>query len=361
MNLVLLAGLGGTLAALEATGQAARVLRTDMRAYCRTFEDVTYLGYGPDDRAVARRWVHDLKDMERFSVAPIPRRMHPWAWSLAMAAARAATFRDASVVRVVAASGALPAYLAHRWYGVPYVVHVGYDAAAVAEALGHPARARLHRWLMRLTLPRAAAVTASRPGLAQGAVILPNGVDSVRFAPQRRTPGPQAVLFVGRLAPEKNLALLIRACRSAGLRLLLVGDGPERGALEALAMQEDADVKFLGVQPHELLPTICAGADIFALPSLTEGSPKALLEAMACGLACVVSPAATVIEHRKTGVVVEADDPEAWASAFRQLARKRDLAHVYGDAARAYVVEHHDAARCLQAEVALVASRSRRG
>ena len=128
MNLVLLAGLGGTLASLEATGQAARVLRTDLRAYCQAFEGVTYLGYGPDDRMVARRWLHDLTGFQRFRVPSVPRSLHPWAWSLVMALARADVFRDASVVRVMSASGALPAYLAHRWWGVPYVVHVGYDA-----------------------------------------------------------------------------------------------------------------------------------------------------------------------------------------------------------------------------------------
>ena len=361
MNLVLLAGLGGTLASLEATGQAARVLRTDLRAYCQAFEGVTYLGYGPDDRMVARRWLHDLTGFARFRVPSVPRSLHPWAWSLVMALARADVFRDASVVRVMSASGALPAYLAHRWWGVPYVVHVGYDAATVAEVLGHPVRARAQRWLRRLTLSKATAVTASRPGLVPEAILLENGVDVERFTPQRRTPGPAAVLYIGRLAREKNLDVLVRACRLASVRLILAGDGPERPALEALALAEDADVVFLGVQPHELLPTICATADLFALPSLTEGSPKALLEAMSCGLPCVVSPAATVVEHRKTGIVVPENDPEAWAAAFRHLARKRDLAQVYGDAARAYVVEHHDAKRILQAEVALVASRARRG
>lgn len=360
MTLVLLAGLGGTLAALEATGQAVRVLRTDMRAYCQAFEAVTYLGYGPDDPMVARRWLHDIKTFATFYVPSAPRHVHPWVWSVAMAPMRATVFRDASVVRVMSASGALPAYLASRWWGVPYVVHVGYDAATVAEVLGHPIRARSQRWLRRLTLSRATAVTASRPGLWPNAILIENGVDVDHFAPQPRAPGPAAVLYIGRLAREKNLEVLIRACRRAGVRLILAGDGPERPALEDLAVAEDADVVFLGVQPHELLPTICAAADLFVLPSLTEGSPKALLEAMSCGMACVVSPAATVVEHRKTGVVVAENDPEAWAAALRQLARKRDLAHVYGDAARAYVVEHHDAARLLQAEVALVASRARR-
>jgi len=185
-------------------------------------------------------------------------------------------------------------------------------------------------------------------------------VDSVRFAPQRRTPGPQAVLYVGRLAPEKNLPLLIRASQRAGLRLLVVGDGPERGALEELAMREDADVRFLGVQPHEVLPTACAQADIFALPSLTEGSPKALLEAMAVGLPCVASHAAAeAIGASPWAVlaaspVVDSRHQLGLRDALEAVLAGDARATAFGAAGRSHVEARHDLKKTLSAEVDFV-------
>jgi D-inositol-3-phosphate glycosyltransferase len=93
------------------------------------------------------------------------------------------------------------------------------------------------------------------------------------------------VLFVGRLVPKKNLRALVAALVAAEVRLLVVGDGPERDALAPLGDR----VTRLARLPHERMPEAYAAADLFALPSVGEGLPLSLIEALASGLPSVVS------------------------------------------------------------------------
>jgi glycosyltransferase involved in cell wall biosynthesis len=127
---------------------------------------------------------------------------------------------------------------------------------------------------------------------------IPRGVDTARFDPikrsseLRRTWGADdstpVVIHVGRLAPEKNLSLLLssfRRCKqsSAAARLVMVGDGPLRERLE----RENPDVIFTGTLTGEALSQAYASADVFALSSLSETFGNVTLEAMASGLAIV--------------------------------------------------------------------------
>ena len=93
------------------------------------------------------------------------------------------------------------------------------------------------------------------------------------------------VLFAGRLVPKKNLRTLVAALADTNVRLVVVGDGPDRDALAPLG---DRAVQIARL-PHERMPDVFAAADAFALPSVGEGLPLSLIEALASGLTCVVS------------------------------------------------------------------------
>ncbi len=137
--------------------------------------------------------------------------------------------------------------------------------------------------------------------------------------------------WTGRLAPEKNVELLISAlprCRRPILRLLLVGDGPLRAELEALARRRGVDqlVTFCGAHA-DVLPFLHA-ADIFAFPSRSESFGISLVEAMGCGLPCIAlavrpgraqNASAEILAGGACGLIV-ADDPAAFARAIDSLA-----------------------------------------
>ena len=112
------------------------------------------------------------------------------------------------------------------------------------------------------------------------------------------------ICFVGRLAEQKNVGALLDAVSGLDVELLVIGDGPLRPALEARARAQDATARFLGVVPHRDLPAIMAGSSLFVLPSLYEGHPKTLIEAMACGVAVIgtdVPGIRDLLRHEETG------------------------------------------------------------
>jgi glycosyltransferase involved in cell wall biosynthesis len=171
---------------------------------------------------------------------------------------------------------------------------------------------------------------------------IPNGVDLSRFATVRApSDGPVVIGTVAALRAEKNIARLVRALARlpAGVpaRLVIVGDGPERMALEALAIAEGVggQVEFAGhcADPARLY----AGFDIFALSSDTEQMPLSVLEAMASGLpvaATDVGDVADMLDVTNRPYVVAREDG-ALADALARLAVRGDLRAVLGAANRA--------------------------
>jgi glycosyltransferase involved in cell wall biosynthesis len=158
------------------------------------------------------------------------------------------------------------------------------------------------------------------------------------------------VLAVGRLSKEKghidllDAIALIRAARDcAGIRFILVGDGPERAVLQQRSHELGlADcVVFTGHQ--EDMGIYYGLADAFVLPSHSEGSPNVLLEAMAAGLPIVSTDAggaAELVSDGNTALVVERQAPQALSHALSALLDDRDLAGRLGKAARCAAREY---------------------
>jgi glycosyltransferase involved in cell wall biosynthesis len=135
--------------------------------------------------------------------------------------------------------------------------------------------------------------------------VIPNGVDTNTWCPAPHSPSPElqelrqrfagrrVFLYMGRVATEKNVEALIKAwrlVRPAGCVLVIVGDGPLRGALQANG--DEPDVVWWGYEPSlERRVAFQQLAEVFLLPSLVEGLSLALLEAMAAGTACIATDA----------------------------------------------------------------------
>ena len=193
---------------------------------------------------------------------------------------------------------------------------------------GGPRFRAVIRWADRIGVlgPHVARTLESEGVPADKLELLPNGVDTSRFtepSPEERAqlredlglePEVLVGVFVGRLVPLKRVDLLLRAwSRTAASErghLLVVGDGPEAGALAALA-QEVAPHSVHMLGRRDAPERVLKAADLFFLPSQREGLSMALLEAMACGLAPIVSdlePNRAVVEDGVTGFVFRTDD-----------------------------------------------------
>ena len=172
------------------------------------------------------------------------------------------------------------------------------------------------------------------------------GVDVDRFAPgeQPRASGPVTIACVGRLVPEKGQSLLIEAVgalRDDGLdvRLVLVGDGPQRAGLESLVEASGLRdrVEFRGAVAHTEIERILRDADIFCLPSFAEGVPIVLMEAMAMELpvvACQVMGIPELISDDVTGRLVRPGSRDDLVAALSALAANPERRAALGGAAR---------------------------
>jgi glycosyltransferase involved in cell wall biosynthesis len=220
--------------------------------------------------------------------------------------------------------------------------------SAVLKTLGGP----IERWGER----SAEAVVVITPRLCR--LLLSDGVDEdrVHVIPPGVNPslfdgpfedpfagvGRPRVLFVGRLAPQKGVRNLVAAAgllEDPSAQVLLVGDGPERPALEREAERIGLGdrLHFLGFVAHDRLPAVLAHADLLVLPSLYEELGTVLLEAMQAGLPIVASKTGgipDVIEDGVNGLLVPPGEPELLARAIDRLLADRGLAYRLSEGAR---------------------------
>ncbi|AYN42398.1 glycosyltransferase family 1 protein [Streptomyces dangxiongensis] len=236
--------------------------------------------------------------------------------------------------------------------GVPAVAVYQTDLAGYARTymgVGEAAAWRrlraVHAAADRTLAPSSAALTDLKAHGVPRVRLWPRGVDTVRFRPQHRDEalrrslapdGEPIVGYVGRLAPEKHLELLAGVCALAGVRLVVVGDGPSRPHLtEALP-----GAVFLGRRTGDDLARIFASLDVFVHTGPLETFCQTVQEAMASGVP-VVAPAAggplDLVAHGRTGLLVPPRDARAVQEAVGALADDPGRRAAYGAAARATV------------------------
>jgi glycosyltransferase involved in cell wall biosynthesis len=246
---------------------------------------------------------------------------------------------------------------AARRLGIPLSsgFHTRFDSYASHYGLG--LLTPLVRSYLRRFHQRAAATLVPTDALARelhamgitNARLLRRAVDTQLFHPNRRDEALRAcwgvdaatpvVLYVGRIAPEKNLELAVQAFRAIRqkvpqARYVWVGDGPARDALQAA----HPDFIFAGVQRGEALARHYASADLFPFPSLSETFGNVIIEALAAGLPVVAYAEGAAREHLADGVngyCVAPGNAQAFIEAAAKLANNPALIRHMGRAARA--------------------------
>lgn len=265
--------------------------------------------------------------------------------------------------------------LAARVAGVPMTVHTfhghvldGYFSPSVTRFFLMIER-RLARTTDRLVTvsPRLRdQLLAMRVGRPDQVEVVPLGLDLGKFRQTRAatggvraslglTPGTPLLGSVGRLVPIKDHSTLLRAMAlvetgSQAAHLVLVGDGEERPALTRLAgeLGVSARVHFLGWRSD--LETILSELDVVVCSSRNEGTPVAVIEAMAAGvpvLSTDVGGVADLVSHGETGWLVPPGDPASMARAVELLVSDQILRGRLAAAGRAVALERYDVARLI--------------
>ena len=248
---------------------------------------------------------------------------------------------------------------AARELGIPVATgfHTRFDdyiaryGAAFLSPLAFAWLRRFHNLADATLVPTQELATFLRSRQFTRVELLARAVDTTMFDPAHRRHGLRAswgiskddlaVIHVGRIAPEKNLELAVRAYRAIQqrhprARFVWVGDGPSRAALQAV----NPDFIFVGTQRGDALAAHFASADLFLFPSLSETFGNVTLEAMASGVATVAFDYGAAHEHLRDGEhgrCIARDDADGYVAAALQLADDAGLRHRMGPSARSTV------------------------
>lgn len=188
-------------------------------------------------------------------------------------------------------------------------------------------------------------------------VVIQNYVDTETFRPLGSEKESKRITFVGRLDEQKNLFSLIDAVKGLDTKLVLIGNGPLEVALKKKVKEGGIkNVIFMGVIPNERLPEELNKSEIFMLPSLYEGNPKTLLEAMACGLPVIgtnVVGIKEVIRDKENGYLCETSD-DSIRAVIMEVQGDKKLRTRLGENARKTTIENYSLKILVGKELALM-------
>jgi len=275
-----------------------------------------------------------------------------------------------------------------KWlFGVPYIVSLrGADVPGFLneQSIGLKLAHFVAKPAVRTIWRQSTHVVGNSQGLVDLAretspkipfQVIPNGVDTDRFTPRvgPRPQGPVRILFAGRFNSQKGLPLLVKALARLNRpevpawRLRLVGDGPMRDRVTAAAKAARIfdRTDFLGWQPPEVLAEEYREADLFVLPSFSEGMPNVVLEAMAAGQPIVATDIAGNNELSRpgeNGYLIPTGQVPPLSQALEPLIRDPLLRQRMGEASRRIVLAEYGWPRVADAYLDLLAeSATRRG
>jgi len=277
----------------------------------------------------------------------------------------AAALRSCHVIKTNQAYGAPLAAMAAEHYQKPLVARCGYlwsrntarefgaespqcrEALQVEESVFKAATR-----VVVTTEAMAQDVVRRIPEAASKTVTIPNYVDTLTFCNGAGAPEPNTIVFVGRISREKNVQALLDAVRPLPVTLTVIGEGPLRPGLQAAYGDLNGKVRWEGNVPNSTLPSYFNKTALFALPSLYEGHPKALLEAMSCGMAVIGADSPgirEIISHGHNGYLCPPDF-QGLGRAVEALLADPELCRTLGCNAREYVTERFSLAKIAELE-----------
>lgn len=281
----------------------------------------------------------------------------------------AANLRQCDVIKTNQTKGSRPALRAARFWQKPLVARCGFmwsEFVARKKGASSPSAQRAERIeaavfsqaqkIIVTTPAMEHSICRRLPGICERVRIIPNYVDTERFRPMPEIEPDADVIFIGRLSPQKNVEALLEAVRHLNLTAIIIGAGKLEQTLKAQFADIADQIRWMGNVPNQALPDYLNRARLFVLPSLYEGHPKTLLEAMACGLPVIGSDAPGIrnlIEHGENGWLC-APDAAGIQQAIQQLLAQPTLLSRLGASAREFVGEHFSLDYVVDLEAAIL-------
>lgn len=320
-----------------------------------TYGNTKDLGYAeriPGIRILCNRWRWPQKLYER---------LLPFLYRQELA--------QATVYKTNQTNGADVALRAAKFWRKPLVARCGYMwSEFAARQQGVDSRAYQQAIQIETTVfsaaPRVVVTTPAMqqdvaqriPVAAHRTVVIPNYSDTTVFRPLNNGQPQEKIVFVGRLSPQKNVSALLEAIQPLDVQLMIIGNGELRSELQGRFATVNGRVTWQGNVPNSELPPFLNQATLFVLPSHYEGHPKALIEAMACGLPVIGANSAGIrelIEHGETGWLCD-PNPAALRVAIQKVLADKKLRERMGRQARKFVCTNFSLDRIFELELTLL-------
>ena len=186
-------------------------------------------------------------------------------------------------------------------------------------------------------------------------IVIPNFVDTTLFKPDYNLEKKYDLLYIGRLAEQKNIKILLKAVIGLKLKILFIGKGPFKNNILKYKKKYNLNLELIDMVPNQDLPVYLNSASIFILPSSFEGNPKSLLEAMSCEMPVIGanSPGiSNMILHNNNGYICESTI-DGIRNAINDLINKVELQNNLSKNARQYILDNHSLALTVESELEL--------
>ncbi len=260
----------------------------------------------------------------------------------------------------------IPAFL-KLLYHKPFIARAGYDLYEFhLGKKSHPLKKILVKLICRfiyqmadqivVTTKKTKNFVATSYGIHPEKIIIqPNYINTSLFSSASTDPSNKRLIYIGRLDEHKQLEMLLHACKKAEADIDFVGSGELKDKLVALAKELGLTTRFLGNIPNQKLPDILQKYNFFALVSKSEGHPKALLEAMSCGLCPIgtnVPGIREIISDGVNGHLTESNMDDL-ARTIRHAITNYETSLMLGQEARNFVVNNCSLEAFIALETAL--------
>lgn len=355
MNLGLFLSIGESLSDISSKGQLARLINYNVKYYLQKFNKVYIFTYQDEG----------IKLPKNCFLIANKSKLHRYIYSLLLPIIHKEEIKQCDVLRGLQITGGIPCFVAKLFYNKPYIINYGYDYSNFARIEKKYLQSLLFKAITPFVINFADTVIITAPFLntqikkykQKNVYLIPNGVNIQKFAPKKRENNPiTKLIFVGRLEPQKNLINLLEALKGIDVEMLMVGSGSLKKQILNFASKNKINLKIIDSIPHNRLPKILNNSDIFVMPSLKEGNPKALLEAMSVGLPCIgsrVEGIRELINHNQNGIVTETSSGSIRNGVLKLIGDKY-LQKRLGQNARKFVINNFDSGSLLKKETNLL-------
>jgi glycosyltransferase involved in cell wall biosynthesis len=274
---------------------------------------------------------------------------------------------EADILKTNQMKGSWSAVLSKCLFWIPLVVRTGFILSIFAEEQERSRRIQsVFRLIEFISYNTASGVMSPSPEAYEYVEAeysprgphryVPNYVETDVFRPMDdTTASSNSICFVGRFDEQKNVLSLVEALESTPYSLTLVGDGPLEPEIRERAAELGVNFTFRGSVPNHDIPEILNEHELYVLPSLYEGMPKTLLEAMSCGLPVVgtdVKGTREVIDDGENGILCDTD-PDSLNTAITALMEDEQRRHELGADARRTIEAEYSLDSLVQRELDL--------